>query len=139
MSPDPTPISFLDTSFVVRYLTGDPAPLSRDAAAVIDGQSVLALGLLVLVEAAYVLESVYQVPRQQVVGALGALVHRRNVVTPDLPKPAILTALELCRGSRRVSYVDALTWAQARHAGAEHVYTFDRRFPSEGLLVGPSR
>ena len=129
---------FVDSSFIIRYLTGDLPALSDAAAAIIDGEAQLVLTELVLVETAYVLESVYQVPRGDVVDALGALMQRSNIVPLGLPKAMILSALELCRGSRRVSFVDALTWAQARHAHAGHVYTFDRRFPADGVAAGPT-
>lgn len=137
MDPEGHPPAFVDTSFVVRYLTGDPEAMSQAAAEIIDSDAALVLSLLVLVETCYVLESVYRAPRDEVVNAVVGLVQRRNVVVLGLPKPSVLTALTLCQGSGRVSYVDAVTWAQALQAGATHVYTFDRRFPAEGLTAGP--
>ena len=125
------PISpaFLDTSFVVRYLTDDSPEMAARAAEVIDGDESLILSELVLLEAAYVLVSVYRVPRAEVVEALSALVQRQNERLLTLGKPEALEALTLCKDSGRVSFTDALLWAQARQAGAARIHTFDERFP----------
>lgn len=124
---------FLDTSVVVRYLTGDPPDMAGRAAKLIDGGSKLILSELVLVETAYVLESVYEVERDPLVAALGDLVRRRNLTLAQLPKNAALDALDLCRGSRRVSFTDALLWALAVSSDSPTVYSFDRRFPGDGI------
>jgi predicted nucleic acid-binding protein len=41
----------------------------------------------------------------------------------------------LCRPSGRVNYADALINADARAHAVERLYTFDERFPSEGLMI----
>ena len=135
MSERPAPL--VDTSVLVRYLTDDPPALGRKAAALVESSPRLVLSELILVETAYVLTSYYEVPREEVVDALSDLVQRRNISLLALPKPLALEALDLCRSSARVSFADAILWAQARHAGAEEILTFDRRFPDEGIaLVG---
>ncbi len=53
----------LDTSMVVRYLTGDPPDLAAAAARVIDEDDGLLVTDVVLAESAQVLASVYSVPR----------------------------------------------------------------------------
>ncbi|WP_456409589.1 PIN domain-containing protein, partial [Oceanithermus sp.] len=53
----------------------------------------------------------------------------------DLPKEEAILALLLARPSGRVSYADALLWAAAKNHGAERLYTFDERFPADGLEV----
>jgi predicted nucleic-acid-binding protein len=127
------PVGFLDTSVVVRYLTGDPPEMADRAAALIDAGAELVLSELVLVETAYVLESFYEIEREPLTEALGDLVRRRNLKLLGLPKNIVLEALALCRGSRRVSFADALLWAQAVHADTPRVYSFARRFPGEGI------
>jgi predicted nucleic acid-binding protein len=127
--------AFLDTSYVVRYLTGDPPEMAERAAQVIDGDETLVLSELALMEAAYVLGSYYKMPRPHVVEALMDLVQRQNLRLAALPKPRVLEALLLCRDSNRNSFADVLIWAQARERGAERIYSFDRRFPSEGLAI----
>lgn len=128
--------AFLDTSYVVRYLTNDPPDMAAQATRVIDGDETLILSEMVILESAYVLASRYQVPRSAIVEGLTELVQKRNISLPVLPKPRVLAALEMCRHSKRYSFTDALLWAEALEAGAgRRVYTFDRRFPSEGITT----
>jgi len=135
MSTAPHP-PFVDTSVVVRYLTDDPPEMAAKAADVIDGSEKVVLSEVVLVESAYVLESVYGVPRAELVDALTSLVQRRNIKLLNLSKPTALEALMMCRDSKRHSFSDAVIWAEAVDAGAEQIFTFDRRFPSRGLEAG---
>jgi predicted nucleic acid-binding protein len=128
--------SFLDTSVVVRYLTDDPPEMAARAAEVIDGSTEVVLSEVVLVETAYVLDSVYGVPRNELVDALISFVQRRNIKLLTLSKPLAVEALGICRDSKRHSFSDALVWAEAVEAGAETVYTFDRQFPARGLDAG---
>lgn len=127
--------ALLDTSVVVRYLTGDPPSLAARAARIIDEGRALAVTDVVIAEAAYVLETVYGVPREAIVEALVSFLQKRNVATLRLDKGAVIQSLLLCRPSRRVSFADAVIWAAARSARAETVYSFDDRFPAEGVEV----
>lgn len=127
----------LDTSVVLRYLLGDPPELAARARELVEGEPVVLLSEVALAEAAYVLSSVYGIERVDVVDALIGFVQRRNVRLANLPKAVGLEALALCRPSRRVSFADALLWAQARALGVSRVFTFDRKFPTDGLeLIG---
>ncbi|HWQ29034.1 MAG TPA: PIN domain-containing protein [Dehalococcoidia bacterium] len=123
----------LDTSMVVRYLTGDPPELADRAAQVIDAVDRLGVTGVVLAETAYVLTSVYGVPRAVVVDHLIAFVQKKNIATVGLDKGAVLQALLLCRPSGRVSFADAMVWAAAQSSGVGVVYTLDERFPADGL------
>ena len=124
---------FVDTNVLVRYLTDDPPELAERAARVIESEEQLTVSELVLVEAAYVLTTVYEIPRVSAVDALIELVQRRNLALLHLAKPLAIEALRLSRDSGRVSFADAFLWAHARQAGADTVYTFDTRFPTQGL------
>ncbi len=123
----------MDTSVVVRYLTGDSPELANRAASIIEGQDGLLITDVVLAEAAYVLMSVYQFPRDLVVDSLVALIQRQGISTYALDKGLVLQALLMCHTSARVSFADAMLWAAASSAGSRIVYTFDQRFPSDGL------
>jgi predicted nucleic-acid-binding protein len=129
-------LAFLDSSVVVRYLTDDPPEMAATASDVIDSGGELVLSEVVLVESAYVLESVYGVPRDELVDALISFIQRRNITLLKLSKPLALEALDMCRESKRTSFADAVVWAEAHEAGADRIYTFDRRFPARGLRVG---
>ena len=125
----------LDTSMLVRYLTGDPPHLAEVSAQVIDGDRALLVTDVVIVETAYVLQSVYQVPRTAIVDSLIALLRKANLHTFRLEKELVLRALLLCRPSGRVSFADALVWAAARSQAGAAVYSLDQRFPNEGITV----
>jgi predicted nucleic acid-binding protein len=127
--------ALLDTSFVVRYLTDDPPAMAARAAEVVDSDRILAVSTVVLAEVWYVLRDRYQVPREAALDALLGLVGRANIRVLNLSKDVVVSALELCRPSGRVSLADALIWAQARQAGIPVVYTFDQRFPTLDLDV----
>lgn len=127
--------SFLDTSMVVRYLTGDPPEMARQAASVIDSQETLMLTDVVLAETAYVLTSVYHVARTAVVDHLIAFVQKENIAVYNLDKGHVLQGLLLCRPSGKVAFGDAMIWAAARSAGDGIVYSLDERFPEDGLEI----
>lgn len=124
----------MDTNVLVRYLTGEPPDQSEAAARVLEGDAAISIAPLVLAETAYVLKSVYGVPREDIVETLRDLVQRANVEVLGLQTAVVLEALDLCRGSGRVSFADALLWAHARVLGGS-VWTFDGNFPKEGVVV----
>jgi len=126
---------FLDTSIVVRYLTGDPSGLAEQAARLIDGGEELQVTDVVLAETAYVLTSVYRVRRNVVVDHLVAFLQKHNVSPFGLDKGIVLQALLLCRPSGRVSFADAMVWAAARSASSNVVYSLDEKFPGDGVEV----
>lgn len=127
--------AFLDTSFIIRYLINDLPELAERAARVIEGDEPLILSEMALLESAYVLASLYHVPRAEIVDSLMELIQRRNLRMASLPKARVLEALHLCRDSKRHSFTDALLWAQAIENDAAGIYTFDGRFPRSGLPI----
>lgn len=126
---------FLDTSMVVRYLTGDPPNMAEQAARVIDGEEGLQITDVVLAETAYVLTSVYRISRSVAVDHLVAFLQKQNISTFVLDKGLVLQALLLCKPSGRVSFADAMLWAAARSSETKVVYSLDERFPQDGLEV----
>ncbi len=125
----------LDTSVLVWNLTGDPPDLAEVSALVIDGDRALLVPDVVIVETAYVLQSVYEVPKTAVVDSLIALLRKANLDTYRLDKHLVLRALLLCRPSSRVSLADALVSAAARSQAGTAVYSLDQRFPNESITV----
>ena len=126
---------FLDTSVLVRYVTGDPPHLAERAARLLDSAVPLVLSEIALLEAAHVLSKIYQVPRPALVDTLVDLVQKDNLRLAVLPKARVIEALYLCRDSNRYSLPDVMLWAQAREMQVGHLYSFDRRFPAQGLTV----
>ncbi len=129
---------FLDTSVIVCYFTGDPPELAETAAHIIDSEEELLITDVVLVETAYVLTSVYRIPHSVVIEHLMSFFQKANIAPFALDKPLVLHALLLCKPSARISFADAIVWAAARSMEHPKIYSFDSRFPREGLDVQPS-
>lgn len=127
-------IRFLDANVVLRYLTNDPPALAQRAATLIDGDIDLTISPLILAEVGYVLTKTYRRDREPVVDALIDFVQRENLRVYGLTTDMVVEALERCKFSGRVSFADTLLWAEARSACGV-VYTFDERFPVEGIQV----
>lgn len=128
---------FLDTSIMVRYLTGDLPQMAEQAAEVINAQDSLWVTGVVLAEVDHVLRLVYRISRARVVDYLLEFVSKQNMNCYGLEKGTVLQALRMCRPSGRISIADALIWAAARSSGRNVVYSFDQRFPSDGIEVRP--
>ncbi len=129
------PTGVLDASFIVRYLTGQPVEQAGRARDLIEGDLLLGVTDVGIVESAYVLTSIYGMPREAVADALVALILRRNIMVLGAEQEYIVLGLLVCRASGRISFGDAMIWAAARSRGVAAVYTFDERFPSEGLAL----
>ncbi len=126
---------FLDTNSIARYLVRDEPDHARRAAALIESAQPLRISIVVLVELAFVLSKLYRIPRADVVDAITRLLERHNVEAHEIDTDLAVQALSLCRPSGRVNYPDALLWAVARKATPARVWTFDERFPSDGIDV----
>ena len=81
------------------------------------------------------LGSVYGVGREAIVDALVALLRRENIAPYCIAKDDAMEALLMCRPSARVSFADALIWAAARSTDDKVVYSFDSRFPGDGISL----
>jgi predicted nucleic-acid-binding protein len=128
-------LEFLDASVVIRYLIDDPPDMAERARRLIESEAELCLTETALLEAAFVLERTYKLAREATVDLLVSLLQRENIVVHQLEKELVIAALGHCRPSHRISFGDALIWAAARCAGQSTVYSFDQRFPSEGIDV----
>lgn len=107
---------FLDTSVIVRYLTGDHPELSKRAADIIDAEDEIVITEVVILETAYVLTRLYEVDRQKTVDALIAFIQLHHVSVDGMQKALIYEALLLCSPSHRVSFADAFIRAAAAAA-----------------------
>jgi predicted nucleic acid-binding protein len=128
-------VTFLDTSVVVRYLTEDPPDLAARAATAIDTTVAHTVSTVAIAETAHVLRTGYGLTREEVIDLLLQFVQKTNISVHGLDKTTALAALLLCRPSNRISIPDALIWAEAKQGAPSEVYSFDRRFPSEGITL----
>ena len=130
---------FLDTSVVIRYFSGAPPDLAGEAARIIDSSERLFLTGVVVAEVAYVMRSFYHVPREETIEALIGLVSRNNIATVGAGKEEVLRGLAFCLPSGRVAVADAMVWAAACSSRNRVVYSFDERFPADGVEVRRKR
>jgi predicted nucleic-acid-binding protein len=129
------PAGHLDTSLLVRYLTGIPEDQARIAKETIEAGEQLLVSEVAIAEAAHVLQVFYRLDRSAVASSLQALLERENIQPVAAEKDLLIRGLELTKPSGRVSIAGALIWSIARSRPPAHVFTFDRRFPLEGVTV----
>ena len=126
---------FLDANVIIRYLMGDHPEFTTRATQLIESDRDLTISIVVLGEVGYVLTKVYQVDRIRASDAMIELLNRANIESYEVDTDIAIDALRLCRPSGRVSFVDAFLWALVRGAGNAKIWTFDARFPSEGVVL----
>jgi len=129
------PAGHLDTSMLVGYLTGVPEDQARAAKATIETSTPILVSEVAIAEAAHVLLVFYRLERSQVAVALQRFMERENIQPIAADKGLLIRALELTKPSGRVSIADALIWAIARSVPPARVFTYDRRFPAEGVTL----
>ncbi len=122
----------LDTNVLVRLLTRDDAVQAGAAdAAVAKGAWV---SHLVLAEAMWVLDAVYERTQQQLIAALNLLLAHETLVLQDAD--AVAAALAQFRAKPALGFSDCLVLEIARKAGHLPLATFDK---SLGELAGAQR
>jgi predicted nucleic acid-binding protein len=122
------PRAALDTSVLVRHLTGDDPVrahrASRLLARAAAGEVELVVPPVVLAELAWVLESFFHLARTEAADLLDAVLATPGLSVPD--RPALTQAFAVYR-EHGVDFTDAWIATSARAHGSPMVYTFDRR------------
>ena len=117
----------LDTNVLVRLLTGDDAAqrsiarrfISRNCSA----NNPAFINRVVLIETIWVLESVYDYTREDIAGAVDALLRTVRMLTED--PELVRAALAVYRGG--VDFADALIARSNVAQGCTTTVTFDRK------------
>lgn len=122
----------VDTNVVVRLIVADDAVQGQRAARLFAQASEIFVAKTVLLETAWVLQSAYGFPRDQVAEALRRLAGLPNVLVEDAEQMA--AALDLGRTGMDVA--DALHLAACPEAAP--FYTFDRRLIRQAQAAGLS-
>jgi predicted nucleic acid-binding protein len=115
--------AFVDTNILVRHLTGDPAKMAARATTYVRSAEELLLTDLVVAETVYVLESVYDAPREQATQAVRSLIAFRSIVTVD---PALLLRAVEVYETARLDFAEAYLVANAESTGVNRVASFDK-------------
>ena len=89
----PSVRAFVDTNVLVRHLTGDPSEEARRATEFLANAEGLVLTDVIFAEVVYVLESFYELEREQVAERLRAVVGFPAIVVLDAP--VLFRALEV--------------------------------------------
>jgi predicted nucleic-acid-binding protein len=115
--------AFIATNALVRHLTGDPPEMAACATAYLGTERGLLLTDLVVAETVYVLESFYEVPRDQVAEAVRSLITFDSLVCVD---PALLLRAIEVYEIDRIDFAEAYLAACAESTGVGRIVSFDR-------------
>jgi predicted nucleic-acid-binding protein len=114
----------VDTNVLVRLIARDDARQVRAA------ETFVAKGAwvshLVLAEAVWVLDSVYELPRQNIASAVDMLLNHQQLTLQDAD--VVQAAPAQFQEHLKVEFSDCLALAIARKAGHSPLATFDRDF-----------
>lgn len=120
---DPRLSAFVDTNVLIRHLTGDPPAQARRAHTFLANADELLVPDLIVAEVVYVLESFYEVEREQVAELIRAVIGFPAVVVVDAL--LLLRALEVYEIDR-IDFAEAYLVASAEATGVETIASFDR-------------
>jgi predicted nucleic acid-binding protein len=125
-------VPFLDTSAIVRLLSGDD-PVKQTRARLLferieRGELIVAAPVTVIADAVYVLSSprLYNRSREEVAALLTPLVRLPGFHVQG--RRAVLAALQLYATTARLDFGDALIAASTQQTGASVVYSYDTDF-----------
>jgi predicted nucleic acid-binding protein len=113
----------LDTNVVVRHLTGDPPNMAARATAFLASGEQLLLTDLIVTEIVYVLESFYEVPRDEVARLLRSVIAHPPIHTID---PSLLLRVLEIYETERIDFAEAYLVASAEASGVNVIASFDR-------------
>jgi predicted nucleic acid-binding protein len=124
-------IPFLDTSIIIRHVTGDDPVKQAAAAALFDRLERAELSVAapdtVIADSVYVLSSpkLYHMPRQEVAGVLTTLVRIPSFKVRN--RRLVLRALAIY-GTQNLDFGDAMLLAGMEQAAASDIYSYDEDF-----------
>ena len=124
--------AFVDTNVLIRHLTGDPAAMARAATELLASGEELYLADLVVAETMYVLESVYEAPREQVAESVRSLLALPSVTCVD---PALLLRAIEVYELDRIDFAEAYLVACAETSGVGRIVSFDRSIDRIGTVA----
>jgi predicted nucleic acid-binding protein len=103
------PEALVDANILVRHLTGQPPALARRSVEIMQAAEQSRLSLVVtpltLAECIWVLETVYQKPRDAIADALLALVEAPGIAARE--RGVVIAALSLYRATPRLDFAAA--------------------------------
>jgi predicted nucleic-acid-binding protein len=120
---------FLDTNIFIRFLTDD-VPEKVDACEeifkkAVEKQETLFTTDLVIAEIVWVLESFYELPKNEIQDKVEKILNTPNLICPH--KDLILSALILY-SEKNIDYTDAYNALILKENGIEELYSYDKHY-----------
>jgi len=120
---------FLDTNIFIRFLTDD-VPEKVDACEeifkkAVEKQETLFTTDLVIAEIVWVLESFYELPKNEIQDKVEKILNTPNLICPH--KDLILSALILY-SEKNIDYIDAYNALILKENGIEELYSYDKHY-----------
>jgi len=120
---------FLDTNIFIRFLTDD-VPEKVDACEeifkkAVEKQETLFTTDLVIAEIVWVLESFYELPKNEIQDKVEKILNTPNLICPH--KDLILSALILY-SEKNIDYIDACNALILKENGIEELYSYDKHY-----------
>jgi len=120
---------FLDTNIFIRFLTDD-VPEKVDACEeifkkAVEKQETLFTTDLVIAEIVWVLESFYELPKNEIQDKVQKILNTPNLICPH--KDLILNALILY-SEKNIDYIDAYNALTLKENGIEELYSYDKHY-----------
>ena len=120
---------FLDTTIFIRFLTDD-VPEKVDACEeifkkAVEKQETLFTTDLVIAEIVWVLESFYELPKNEIQDKVEKILNTPNLICPH--KDLILSALILY-SEKNIDYIDAYNALILKENGIEELYSYDKHY-----------
>ena len=128
---------FIDTNIFIRFLTND-FPQKADACEklfrkAMENKESLFTTELVITEIISVLESYYELPKEDVQEKVEKILNTPNLDCPN--RDLILAALALY-GEKNVDFTDAYNAIILRHRGIDEVYSYDKHYDRFDWITG---
>lgn len=115
--------AFVDTNILIRHIISDPPDLAVRTGAFIDEADELLVPDLIVAETVHVLESVYELSRDEVAAFVRSVISYPSIRTQN---PALLAkALDIYQ-DHRIDFAEAYLAAAAESSGVDAVASFDR-------------
>ena len=120
---------FIDTNIFIRFLTND-IPQKADACEKIFKKAVakkeaLFTTDLVIAEIVWVLESIYELQKEEVQDRVEKILNTPNLICPH--RNLILSALTLY-SEKNIDYIDAYNALVLKDEGIEELYSYDKDY-----------
>jgi len=120
---------FLDTNIFIRFLTDD-VPEKVDACEeifkkAVEKQETFFTTDLVIAEIVWVLESFYELPKNEIQDKVEKILNTPNLICPH--KDLILSALILY-SEKNIDYIDAYNALILKENGIEELYSYDKHY-----------